>query len=197
MKMKKIILSTLALAAFATPAFAQVEGSVSVDANVSGSAAINDGTDGTMAAGGAPGTANKFAVGVITPIVGAVLGVDGLVSVEYDLGAFHVGGGIGFADPDGDDNFGLAIGGRFYYHIAQSATADFGVGGSLYYANQSEGPDDSSDSIFIEPGIQIRAFVVPNVALSFTGGIIIGAADAGGVALLGQVTGSAGVHYYF
>lgn len=200
--MKKILLSTLALAAFATPAYAQAEGSaegsVSVDANVSGSASINDGTDGTMNATGTSATAGKFAVGVITPIVGAVLGgLDGLVSVEYDTGAFHVGGALGFVDPEGDDNFSLAIGGRFYYHIAQSALADFGVGGSLYYANESAGPDDSSDSLFIEPGIQIRAFAASNVALAFTGGIIIGAADAGGVALLGQVTGSAGVHYYF
>lgn len=196
--MTKIILSTLVLAAVATPAFAQVEGSVSVDADVSGSAAINDGTDGTMAATGTPGSANKLAVGVIAPILGSVVsGTDGLVSVEYDMGKFRFGGALGFFDEEGDDNFSLAIGGRFYYHLAASSVADFGVGGSIYFSNEANGPDDSTNALFIEPGFQTRCFIASNVALSFTGGLVIGAADAGGVALLGQVTANAGVHYYF
>ena len=58
--------------------------------------------------------------------------------------------------------------------------------------------------LFIEPAFQIRAFLASNVALSFTGGFSIGAADAsdlviGGqvTGIDGQVTGMAGVHYYF
>jgi hypothetical protein len=51
--------------------------------------------------------------------------------------------------------------------------------------------------MFLEPGFQIRAFIVPNVALSFTGGISIGAVDAEGVQITGDFNGNAGVHYYF
>ena len=57
--------------------------------------------------------------------------------------------------------------------------------------------DDSFTALLIEPGMQIRAFVASNVALSFTGGLTLGLADAEGVALTAQPVGSAGVHYYF
>ena len=58
--------------------------------------------------------------------------------------------------------------------------------------------DNRDTSLFLEPGFQIRLFVASNVALSFNAGLVIGALDApGGFALTGNVTGGAGVHYYF
>ena len=51
--------------------------------------------------------------------------------------------------------------------------------------------------MYVEPGVQLRAFVVPNVALSFSVGLVIGAIDTGGLAVGGLPSGSAGVHYYF
>ena len=43
----------------------------------------------------------------------------------------------------------------------------------------------------------MRVFLQANVALSLGAGLAIGAADADGVALIGDPTGSAGFHYYF
>ena len=153
-------------------------------------------TAGTASAGGA---ANSIGVGTELQISGV-----GGISVNYDTGVFHVGGFLGFADPDGPNNDIFDIGGRFYYHVAKSASADFGVGGALGIESAA-GANGRATGVFIEPGFQIRAFITTNVALSFTGGISIGVDDAhdlriGGNALssgVNGITGSAGVHYYF
>ena len=50
---------------------------------------------------------------------------------------------------------------------------------------------------YFEPGIQIRAFISNNVALSFTAGISFGLVDADGALLDGQFNALGGVHYYF
>ena len=68
---------------------------------------------------------------------------------------------------------------------------------SRIIGDRSTVTDDSFTALLIEPGMQIRAFVASNVALSFTGGLTLGLADAEGVALTAQPVGSAGVHYYF
>jgi hypothetical protein len=125
----------------------------------------------------------------------------GGVSANYDMGQFHVGGALGFADGGGDaeDNTYYSIGGRFYYHLHSTAMSDFGVGGEVHIASAGDGdPDTDNDTYMIfEPGVQIRAFVASNVALSLSAGIAIGLMDAEGFALSGQATGGAGVHYYF
>jgi hypothetical protein len=63
--------------------------------------------------------------------------------------------------------------------------------------NNPAGTNNRQTDVFLEPGFQIRAFVVPNVALSFSGGLIIGAADASELDISGNVVAEAGVHYYF
>lgn len=123
-------------------------------------------------------------------------GVGGL-SVNYDAGKFHLGGFLGVEDLAGDDNTRFDIGGRFFYHIASTAMSDFGIGGSIGIRHQSAPGDADTTDLYLEPGFQIRAFLASNVALSFTGGFSIGAADAENLVIDGQVTGIAGVHYYF
>lgn len=128
-------------------------------------------------------------------------GLGGL-SANYDGGRFHVGGFLALDDPDGDDNTDFGVGVRFFYHIASTAMSDFSVGGSIGLesdATPAMAPLDSrrDQNLFLEPGFQIRAFVTPNVALSFTGGLLIRALDDSGLALTAQPTGIAGVHYYF
>ena len=150
-------------------------------------------TSGLAQAGGQEGTIG----------VGAEFQMNGLVggpSLNYDAGAFHVGGSLGFGDnlgPMTEDFF--QVGARFYYHVHSTAMADFGLGGSLGIDSVDTGPDRIS-LIFVEPGLQIRAFIAANVALSFSAGIILGVSDADGVAITGQGTGfnaGGGVHYYF
>jgi hypothetical protein len=123
----------------------------------------------------------------------------GGVSANYDMGQFHVGGFLGFEDGGEDDDTFVAIGGRFYYHIHSTAMSDFGVGGSVGMGFIGDGnPDNENPQVMLlEPGVQVRAFIASNVALSFGAGITIGLLDADGVALTGQANGSAGFHYYF
>jgi hypothetical protein len=141
---------------------------------------------GTAHAGGEPGSIG----------VGAEAQLSGLggISVNYDAGKFHTGGFLGFADPPGGDNTQFDIGGRFFFHLASTAMSDFSVGGSLGIAHSDAG---DQTNVFLEPSFQIRAFLASNVALSFTGGITIGTGDNRLVEITAQVTGAAGVHYYF
>lgn len=127
-------------------------------------------------------------------------GVGGL-SLDYDAGLFHVGGFLSFVDDEGDNNTDIGIGGRFYYHLHSTANSDFGLGGNLgiVFDNDPTPPPDGSSNtlLYLEPALQIRAFVATNVALSFSAGLSLGLADASGVALTGHLNGAAGVHYYF
>ncbi|HLL22059.1 MAG TPA: hypothetical protein VK427_08005 [Kofleriaceae bacterium] len=137
-------------------------------------------------------------------------GLSGGVSVNYDLGKMHFGGFLGFFDR-GDETADYTVGGRFFYHLHSTGMSDFGLGGALgFYSNESIAAGNSNRDLFlfIEPSVQIRAFVAANVALSFNLGIVIAAQDADGLAVTGGVatsdpgigggvTGGAGVHYYF
>lgn len=146
---------------------------------------------GTARAGGEAGS---FGVGAEFQLSGL-----GGLSANYDAGKFHVGGFIGFADPDGQDDTTFDIGARFFFHVASTASADFSVGGGvgIESTHLPAGNPNTDTLLFLEPSFQIRAFVVPNVALSFTGGITIGTIDAAEVDIFGQVSVIAGVHYYF
>ena len=150
---------------------------------------------GTARAGGQPNSIG----------VGAELQISGLggLSVNYDAGKFHAGGFFGYFDAPGPNNSTVDVGGRFFFHIASTATSDFSLGGSLGIenANDANNPNNRHTDVFIEPSFQIRAFIVSNVALSFTGGIVIGAADTSELDLTTntsqRLTGMAGIHYYF
>ena len=152
---------------------------------------------GTARAGGQPNSIG----------VGAELQISGLggLSVNYDAGKFHAGGFFGYFDPQGPNNSTVDFGGRFFFHIASTATSDFSLGGSLGLenANDANNATNRHTDVFIEPSFQIRAFIVPNVALSFTGGIVIGILNNDSRELdltsntSGRLTGMAGIHYYF
>jgi hypothetical protein len=145
---------------------------------------------GTAGAGGQPGSIGVGAEVEISSIGG--------LSANYDAGKFHVGGFLSFQDPAGVNNTRFELGGRFFFHVASTASSDFSVGGGLGIRNTGRGANNGSTTeLFIEPSFQIRAFIVSNVALSFTGGFSIGALDASDLVIDGQVEGIAGVHYYF
>ncbi|HRC54764.1 MAG TPA: hypothetical protein PKU97_02525 [Kofleriaceae bacterium] len=150
---------------------------------------------GTAYAGGSP---NTFGIGAEALFTNSDDNIGG-ISGNYDFGDFHLGGFLGVADPAGANNTRLEMGVRFYYHLHSSAMADFGVGGGLAYANTPVGgaSDAKNDEVYLVPGMQIRAFISSNVALSFGAGIALGLGDADGVQLDGHLTSNAGVHYYF
>ena len=150
-------------------------------------------TSGLAHAGGQEGS---FGVGAEVQLSG----ISG-ASVNYDAGAFHVGGLLGYADDAGVNDY-FQVGARFFYHVHSTAMSDFGLGGNLGIASVRDqmDPDDRSSYVFLEPGIQIRLFLAANVALAFTTGVAIGLNDADGVTISGQGTGfnfGGGVHYYF
>lgn len=144
---------------------------------------------GVASAGGVPGSIG----------VGAEFQLSGIggLSANYDTGKFHVGGFIGLIDPDGPNNTRFDIGGRFFYHVAATTLTDFSIGGSLGIRNQDNADGTRDTFVFLEPSFQIRVFLASNVALSFTGGIEVGAGDVSEVNITGNTVGEAGVHYYF
>jgi hypothetical protein len=145
----------------------------------------------TARSASAGGVAGSIGVGAEFDIRGA-----GGLSANFDAGKFHVGGFLGYFDPEGPNNAAIDVGGRFFYHVATTASSDFGVGGML--AIQSiDAPGGRGTDVLIEPGFQIRTFIVPNVALSFTAGIEIGTGDVSELNITGNVIGQGGIHYYF
>jgi hypothetical protein len=135
--------------------------------------------------------------------VGAEFGLNGETggaSMNYDAGMFHLGGFLGFHDDGGMDDTDYTFGARFYYHLHDTTMSDFGIGGMIgFFSADTRGMAnaDRESRLYFEPGIQIRAFVSNNVALSFTAGISFGLADADGADINGQLMAVGGVHYYF
>lgn len=157
---------------------------------------------GTAEAGGQGGTLGvgaEYGLALGPASAGTNSGL-GFASLNYDAGDFHAGGFLAFADGGGDNDTVFGLGGRFFYHLHSGSMSDFSVGGNLGLLSVPEGGpggDGKNSLVFLEPGFQIRLFPASNVALSFTTGIAIGLVDADGFVVGGQVTGAAGVHYYF
>jgi hypothetical protein len=166
---------------------------------------------GLAGAAEAGGQAGSLGLGAEFQLNGA-----GGVSLNSDNGDFHVGGFVGFSDTgrDNDDTV-FTVGGRFFYHVHSTAMSDFGIGGNVGVVSLPE-PAMSNDGreleLYIEPAFQIRVFVASNVALSGTGGVVIGVVDAEDVAITGSAVGGGratlsaagvslgggvGLHYYF
>lgn len=151
---------------------------------------------GSAAAGG---SASTFGVGAEQTLSG----VEGTgMSISYDAGKFHAGGALSFRDESGSNNTDIGVAGRFFWHIHSTPMSDFSIGGNLgmLFDNEPDPQPDGSSAtlIFLEPALQVRAFIANNVALSATAGISIGLGDtSGNVSLGGQLLSSVGVHYYF
>jgi hypothetical protein len=143
---------------------------------------------GIAGAAEAGGQQASFGVGAEYLLSGA-----GGASFNYDGGAFHAGGFLGFADEGDNSDSVFQVGGRFFYHLHSTAMSDFGVGGNMGVVSFTDMNNDRASAIFVEPGIQIRLFLASNVALSATTGLIIGVGDAEGVAVTGGVVGGNGL----
>jgi hypothetical protein len=120
------------------------------------------------------------------------------LSVAYDAGAWHLDA-IFAARDFGDSQFEL--GARGWFHLHSTGSADFSLGGGLGLR-----PEGGDDNLFeIEAGFLIRAFVVPNVALSGFGGLGLvptdddddGNRNSDGFEVDGQLVGVLSLHYFF
>jgi hypothetical protein len=137
--------------------------------------------------------------------VGAEATTTGIVGATfvYDASIFHIDALLGGAYASNDSVTRVA--GRFFFPLHTSPSADFSIGPGIGFehATHQEGgnpppPRVSVNSVHLEGAAQIRAFVVPNVALSATAGIGAVFTNGNNSAVIGgQLGGALGITYFF
>jgi hypothetical protein len=151
-------------------------------------------TTGTTTSGTGAGHGGTLGVGIMAPLI---IGFPG-VSAVFDGAAWHLEGLLGLqkgnSGPPNAGRVSVDVGGRFWFHIHATSNSDFSVGGGLTYLHL--GPQDT-DSLLIDAGGQMRAFITTNVALSVTMGLGLATIDYNNLILGGNLFGAAGIHYYF
>lgn len=144
------------------------------------------------AAQAAPESNPRFGAGAEATTTGIVGG-----TFVYDPGPFHLDALLGAHFAHEDEEIDLAA--RFFFPVHRSRAADFSVGPgvAIVHFNRPNPPDNA---VHVEGAIQIRAFLVSNVALSATAGIgvVFANGDNNDRAIIGgQVGGSFGITYFF
>jgi len=108
--------------------------------------------------------------------VGAAAMLDGTSGALFTWGSagggFHIDGIFGlhhYRDANTNYTTSFAVGGRFWYHVHAATFADFSLGGGIGLTSWALRPgapnSDSRLDLSLEVGGQMRAFIVPNVAL--------------------------------
>jgi hypothetical protein len=108
--------------------------------------------------------------------VGAVTMLNGtsgaMVTWGSSGGGLHADGIFGlhhYRDGNGNYTTSFAVAGRFWYHVHAASFADFSLGGGIGLTSWTNNPgnpgSDGRLDLSLEVGGQIRAFIVPNVAL--------------------------------
>lgn len=142
-----------------------------------------------------------FGGGVQTTFIpgGGLLGPEAGISGVYDHLKWRVSALLNVIFVE-DVEVAFGFGGRFFYVLHAMQWADFSVGAGLgfqYYDNTSS----SNDSIvggYLEGLAQIRVFVVRNVSINATGGVLLRVGDGPtAFALTGQAQGAFGLTYFF
>lgn len=142
------------------------------------------------------GKASGLFVGAESTLLAATVGTagpGGAIAVGWDATQWRAEGLVGLLFRDGPgNNTTFSFGGRGFYALHKTSFADFSIGGML-------GLIVGGGAIFlIEPSVQIRAFIVRNVALTATLGMGIAVGDTPAtIGILGQVNGALGVTYTF
>jgi hypothetical protein len=114
-------------------------------------------------------------------------------------GRFHVDGLFGLYHDTATD-FDLGV--RGWYHIHAASSADFSVGAGVGMIRRKRGLPAGASAQWdfeMDIGAQIRAFIVPNVALLGSLGLGLYIPDSGPTALevAGNLVGTVGAAYYF
>ena len=135
--------------------------------------------------------------------VGAEATTTGIVggTFVYDASVFHIDVLLG---GNFNPNFStVAAAGRFFFplHTSQSADFSIGPGVGIVHTNNHPGapnPDTTVNEGHVEGAVQIRAFIVPNVALSASAGVGVVFTNGSNRGVIGgQVGGQLGVTYFF
>jgi hypothetical protein len=134
----------------------------------------------------------RFGAGAEATTTGVVGG-----TFVYDPGPFHLDALLGAHFAHEDEEIDLAA--RLFFPVHHSRAADFSLGPGLAIVHFNH-PNPPDNAIHVEGALQIRAFLVSNVALSATAGIgfIFANGDNNNRAVIGgQVGGSFGITYFF
>ena len=121
-------------------------------------------------------------------------------ALVYNASRFHIEGLFAFSDVNDTSSFTVA--GRAWLHIHTSDRASLSLGGGggiLSTESEPEmvgGRSESSSSLIIEGGAQIRFFATRNVAISASAGLGIVSGDSDTLAVTGQLTGAFGITYF-
>jgi len=144
--------------------------------------------------------------------VGAITMLNGTSGalVTWGTPGLHIDGffGLHHYNPNGNNTTSFSLGGRFWYHVHAATFADFSLGGGLgihrYQTDPGRPGNDNRLDVSLELGGQMRAFIVPNVALladlglgvtfSNNDDILIGGQNVGGGDF---VAGTLGIAYFF
>jgi hypothetical protein len=169
-----------------------------------GTAAAQDefpgGSGGGSAGGGGAGGGTGFGLGVQAMLAGP----NGPTFV-YQAQSFHIAAIFAF-DTGVEDNFNFSfdevnVGGRFFYEVHSGELSDFSLGGGFGISDDGGGNDDID--IYFEGAAQIRAFIVPNVAVNTSLGIVVeidgddNNDDDLELAFTGQIQAFFGLTYFF
>jgi hypothetical protein len=131
----------------------------------------------------------------------------------WGTGGYHLDGLVGlhrYTDGNTNATTSFTLGGRGWYHLHAASFADFSLGGGLglirWVSNPGAANSNTHYDIALEVGGQIRAFIVPNVALVADLGlgmlfgdnddILFGSQSIGGGGY-SFVNGSLGIAYFF
>jgi len=194
--MRLISLSLLSLVLLSGVAIGQ---EASGSASVSGSASADA---GGRAAGIGVGAETMLGN---TTIFGVGVGPDfffpsSAAAFVYDATMWRVDALLAMDSAGATDIF---AGGRFWFNLHTGTASDFAVGGGIgILANGDDGPGDNDTTDFlIEGGVQLRAFLVPNVAIGAMAGLgffILDEQEGDDFFFLGgQLLGNLGIWYFF
>ncbi len=127
----------------------------------------------------------------------------------WGTSGFHIDGLFGLRRyTEGEATTRFSVAARGWYHLHAASFADFSLGGGLGIHRWVSAPgtprSDTHYDISLEVGAQIRAFIVPNVALVSDLGLGMLFGDNDNILFGGQsigggefVTGSMGIAYFF
>lgn len=147
-----------------------------------------------------PRTAVRSGVGV-----GAEATTTGIVGgmFVYDASLFHIDALLG-GEFNSDDSV-VRVAGRLFFPLHTSPSADFSIGPGIGFERTTRHPGGeppppsvSVNSVHLEGAVQIRAFIVQNVALSASAGVGAVFTNGNNSAVIGgQLGGALGITYFF
>lgn len=193
--MLQVAVAALTLAGLAVPARAQDNtGAPATPPPTAPAETTSTRSAGSPAAGSFGVGASAFLSGIAGP------------HVVYDLGGWHIEGLLAFTNfrgggPNTPRQTLFDVGVSAWWHLHQGSSTDFSLGGGVGFISLS-GDGDGTSAVAFEPGVLVRWFATPNLALHGRVGLSMVFGDnVGGVneavSLGAHLVNSFGFTYFF